>query len=120
MSAIVVHAEDALMNKADVLPSFLGLKNLLVKVKTSNEEEVMADTSKRPNLHITRIPERKYHLKTGEEVKFHSYKGESPSDPGRSYKNVKRGRPALDSQATHSQGCVKRRLSMGSQELDMV
>lgn len=33
MSAIVVHAEDALMNKADVLPSFLGLKSLLVKVK---------------------------------------------------------------------------------------
>lgn len=39
MSAIVVHAEDALMNKADVLPSFLGLKSLLVKVKTPNFNE---------------------------------------------------------------------------------
>ena len=54
MSVIVVHAEDALMNKAHVLPSFLGLNSLLVKVKKSKimQRKVMVDTSKRPNLHI--------------------------------------------------------------------
>lgn len=106
MSAIVVHAEDALMNKANMLPSFLELNSLLVKVKRSKimKRKVMVDASKRPSLPITRITERRYHLKTGEDVKFHSYKGESPSDPGRNCVNVKRGRPALDSQASHSQG----------------
>ena len=63
----------------------------------------MVDTSRRPNLHITGIPEREHHLKTGEDVNFHSYKGASYSDPGRNSINVK-SRLASDSQATHSQG----------------
>lgn len=59
----MLSVEDAVVNKTDVLPPFLELIVLLVRVKVPKmvKRKGIVDTSRRPNSRITGIPEREHH-----------------------------------------------------------